>query len=402
MLNNKLLITREEEGILTTFLENGKATELRFERTENTSILGNIYIGKVKNVVKNIQAAFIEIEKGKECYYSIGDNPSPIYTKKMNSDRLVAGDELLVQISRESSKTKVPTVTSCLNFTGKYLVLTWGKCGIGVSGKIPAEHKERLRLVLNPMKNKEFGFIVRTNAMQASETEILKEAEELAAECLKLTEQARYRTCFSLMKGSSSSHISSLRDAYTGELSEILIEDEELYQEARLFLLKYQPEDLSLLRKYEDSLLPLSKLYNVEGTLQEALRPKVWLKSGAYLVIQPTEALTVVDVNTGKYDGKKKNQQDTFLKINLEAAKEIARQLRLRNISGIVIIDFINMEQEENKVKLMEYLDTCLKRDPVKTALIDMTPLHLVELTRKKVRRPLYEQVRGMKGEQRD
>lgn len=401
-MENKLLITREKEGILTTFLEDGKAVELRFERAEDASILGNIYIGKVKNVVKNIQAAFIEVEKGKECYYSIRDNPSPIYTKKINSDRLVAGDELLVQISRESSKSKVPTVTSCLNFTGKYLVLTWGKCGIGVSGKIPDKQKEWLRQVLNPVKNKQFGFIVRTNAMQASEAEILKEAGELEAECGKLIEQAGYRTCFSLMKGASSSYLSSLRDAYTGQLSEILIEDEELYQEARLFLLEHQPKDLPLLRKYEDALLPLSKLYNAGGTLQEALRPKVWLKSGAYLVIQPTEALTVVDVNTGKYDGKKKNQQDTFLKINLEAAKETARQLRLRNISGIVIIDFINMELEEDKRKLMEYLDACLKRDPVKTALVDMTPLHLVELTRKKVRRPLYEQVRGMKGEQHD
>ena len=141
-------------------------------------------------------------------------------------------------------------------------------------------------------------------------------------------------------------------------------------------------------------MLPLIKLYSLESALDGALKERVWLKSGGYLIIQPTEALTVIDVNTGKFDGRRQ-KQDTFLKINLEASKEIARQLRLRNISGIIVIDFINMEDDACRRQLMETFEFELRRDPVKTALIDMTVLELVEVTRKKVRRPLYEQIRG-------
>ena len=146
---------------------------------------------------------------------------------------------------------------------------------------------------------------------------------------------------------------------------------------------------------YEDKLLPLIKLYRLEQVLKEATQERVWLKSGAYLVIQPTEALTVIDVNTGKYEGRK-NQQDTFLKINLEAAGEIAYQLRLRNLSGIIIVDFINMASGEYKETLLEELEKDLCNDPLKATLIGMTPLNLVEITRKKIRKPLREQMMGM------
>lgn len=158
----------------------------------------------------------------------------------------------------------------------------------------------------------------------------------------------------------------------------------------RRYLDKNQKADLEKLQFYQDPLLPLIKLYKLEAALEEALERRVWLKSGGYLVIEPTEALTVVDVNTGKYSGKK-NAEDTILKINLEAAAGTARQLCLRNLSGIIIVDFIDMAREEHKQQLLTALEEELKKDPVKTVLVDMTKLGLVEITRKKVRKPLHE-----------
>ena len=166
----------------------------------------------------------------------------------------------------------------------------------------------------------------------------------------------------------------------------------EYHRELKEYLEAYQREDLGRLTFYTDALLPLGKLYSLENAFEKALGKNVWLKSGGYLVIEPTEAMTVIDVNTGKYSGRK-NMQDTIYKINMEAADEIGRQLRLRNLSGIIIVDFIDMEREEDRKTLLAHLGDVVSNDPVKTTVVDMTALNLVELTRKKVRRPLHEQV---------
>ncbi|WP_281352952.1 ribonuclease E/G [Anaerocolumna sedimenticola] len=159
------------------------------------------------------------------------------------------------------------------------------------------------------------------------------------------------------------------------------------------YLKSYQKEDLPKLKLYEDKLITLGNLYGIRTKLDNALREKVWLKSGGTIIIQPTEALTVIDVNTGKAISGKKKAQDTFYKINMEAAIEIAKQIRLRNLSGIIIIDFIDMDEQEYKNRLMNELEELFKSDPIKTTLVDMTALNLVEVTRKKVRKPLYEQL---------
>ena len=168
----------------------------------------------------------------------------------------------------------------------------------------------------------------------------------------------------------------------------------DIHRELNVYLTAHQPEDLPKLSFYEKAAPSLDSIYGLSKAFDEALKERVWLKSGGYLIIQPTEALTVVDVNTGKYTGKQK-RSDTFLKINLEAARELARQLRLRNLSGIIVADFIDMEREEDKRALMAVLASELKQDPVKTTLVDMTPLGLVEITRKKVQKTLAEQVNG-------
>ena len=212
-----------------------------------------------------------------------------------------------------------------------------------------------------------------------------------------MLEKAPCRTCYSVLEAAYPSYIQGLRDTYSGALEAILTDIPEYYGQMRSYLEAEQPEDIGKLQLYEDPTLPLLKLYSLEAAMESALSRRVWLKSGGYLVIEPTEALTVIDVNTGKYAGKK-NMEEAVLKINLEAAVETARQLCLRNLSGIIIVDFIDMAPEEHKKLLLDTLEAELKKDPVKTVLVEMTKLGLVEITRKKVRKPLHEMVQN-KGE---
>lgn len=381
----KLLIVKREEKILTALVENERIVEIHpCEDTDQNSFrIGNIYIGKVKKVAANIGAAFIEISPGVECYYAIDEKKRPVKP----------GMELVVQIEKEAVKTKVPTVTDNLSFQGKYLVLTSGKKRLGVSSKIKKEERERLTQCMDKYITPEYGFIVRTNASGMEETVLYQEAENLIREFEVLREKASTRTCFSVLKEAERPYLTEIRNLYQDGLSEIVIEDEVLYEEALEFLKKEQPEDAEKLKKYEDKLLPLHKLYNVDGVLEKALQEKVWMKSGAYLVIQPTEALTVIDVNTGKCVQKKKDD-DTYYKINMEAAKEAAYQIRLRNLSGIVLIDFVNLDSKEQTAELLEMFQKELWKDPIPTKLVDMTKLQLVEVTRKKVRKPLKESVK--------
>lgn len=392
-LDKKLIIVRYQDKILTALLEEGRVVELHCDEEQRNSLLGNIYIGKVCNIVKNIHAAFVEIENGIQCYYSLSDNKDPIYIKKGSSKNIQAGDELLVQVCRENLKSKPPAVTANLNFTGNYLVLTTENKTLGFSSKLSREEKQRLGACLSPYADERFGCIVRTNAQGADNETILQELKLLTGLYEDVMQKAHFRTCYSILhRNNPITWLSALRDTYRSGLTEIVTDDPCLHGKIQNYLCQYQKADLDKLRLYEDPLLPLIKLYSLESALENALKERVWLKSGAYLVIQPTEALTVIDVNTGKFDGHKK-QQDTFLKINLEAAREIAHQIRLRNLSGIIVIDFINMDSMENRKLLMDEFSGHLKRDPVKTTLVDMTALELVEVTRKKVRRPLLEQV---------
>ena len=392
-MNRKLVITKLENKILTTVLENEDVVELhcsKQEVQENVAVLGNVYIGKVKNIVRNINAAFVEIATGIECYYAIEENEAPIFTQKIGKKPLCIGDELLVQVSKEAVKTKVPTVTSKHSFTGKYVVLTSGDTRIGASAKLPKEERERLIQIAKSYASDKYGLIMRTNAKDISQDVLKTELEQLIQEYEKLISTAQTRTCFSCLKKAPKQYLTELKNIYQEGLTDIIAEDSELYEEIKEFLEEHQPEDLEKLRLYSDKLLPLYKLYSIEKHVENALKERVWMKSGAYLVIQPTEALTVIDVNTGKCIDKKRDDR-AYLKINMEAAKEAARQIRLRNLSGIILIDFINLSSKELMDELMEYFGKELRRDPIATTLVDITKLQLVEVTRKKIRKPFHE-----------
>ena len=372
--------------------EDGKLMELSLHPLEHASILGNIYIGKVRNIVKNIQAAFVEIENGMLCYLPLEDAQAPVYTKpKKKGQPLVQGDELLVQVSREAVKTKQPSVTTKISMNGKYLVFTIGNGKLGCSGKLSGAEKTRLRQWGQEQKLPEdLGMIIRTNASGVAEEDLNTEFVRLMEQYIYLKGPATHRTACSCVLRARPAYLSSVLGSRSNFLKEILTDDKKIYEELSVFLQEEMPEDCNKLRFYEDRSYPRKAAWRLEKGMDEALSTKVWMKSGAYLIIEPTEALTVIDVNTGKYTGKK-TPAETILKINLEAAHEVARQLSLRNLSGIIIVDFIDMESKEDQETLMRTLGEELSRDPVKTILVDMTRLGLVEITRKKVRRPLHE-----------
>ena len=377
--------------------EEERIVEIRLESDQEKSILGNIYTGQVENIASNIQAAFVQIEPGKRCYYSLAEAQRAVFSAgRKGNGPLRPGDELLVQVSRDAMKGKLPALTSNLNFTGRYLVLTTGDKKFGLSSKLALEDRHRLSGWLKEeaeRPDKEFGIIVRTNAADASKEEILKELEWLKGRYHKAVVQGRNRTCFSLVLETEPFYVAAVRDAYGRDLDEIITDVPKIREMILGYLEEISPELKEKLRFYQDKLLPLYKLYRVETALDAIQKEKVWLNSGGFLVIQQTEAFVSIDVNSGKYTGKKK-MEETFRKINLEAAAEIGRQLRLRNLSGIILIDFINMENPDHRDELFHVLQKLLRKDPIKSRAIDITPLHILEMTRKKVRRPVNEDIR--------
>lgn len=406
----KLKTVNGEQNFIVSALydESRKMIEASLSSTDEEGILGNLYIGRVENVVKNLNAAFIRISPEQICYYSMDDYKHPIFTKKISQKKpLVEGEELIVQVSREALKTKEPAVTTNLNFTGKYAVLTTENQSIGISSKLSKSDRERLKQLVENIAHPDFGLILRTNAKDATEEEILAEIDALKEEWQLLKENAQHKTCYTCLKKELPAYLREIINLPITNVDELLVDDRMLFTQL-CDMYHVSKEDLMTkgsvsvpidsvqvtetlsLKYYNDPLLSLGSLYSVKSFLKNALSEKVWLKSGAYLIIQPTEALTVIDVNTGK-NVAKKDVQENFLKVNKEAAIEIAYQLRLRNISGIIIIDFMNLTSKEAEDELMSLLRAELKKDPIPTQLIDMTKLGLVEVTRKKVRKSLGE-----------
>ena len=397
-MSKKLIISKlkfNQANCLVTAIFDGVADriiDININSENKENILGNIYIGKVQKISKHLNAAFIDIKPNFACYYSLNKNKSAYITSAIKRSELKAGDELLVQVSTEALKTKVPTVTSQLNVPGRYVVLTVGKNTLGISGKISEEARKELKILLTPHLRKDCGIVVRTNAVNATDEAILTELAELYSRLDNIYHLGDTRTCYSLIDTAIPEYIQNLRRIKNTDLAEIITDDRTVFTEIQGYLHDFQVGDIHKLRYYEDDLLSLSKLYSVESTLETASREKVWLKSGGFITIQQTEAFVVVDVNSGKYQGQK-NTELFFHKINLEAAKEIAVQLRLRNLSGIILIDFINIKKRDSQIELLETLQKYLHQDSTKAVVVDITPLHIVEVTRQKSRKSLSEQV---------
>lgn len=395
-MSNRVIITKEtikkKEYLITALFEDDRMLEVSCDDIRETSILGNVYIGKIKRIVPKIQAAFVEIAPGQMTYLPLGEVKNPLMTKQSRPGKLTEEDEIVVQVVKEAVKTKEPTVSTNISLKGNALVLTTENKKLGVSKKLDENKRKYLHALLSEKKEERFGLIIRTNAGNYSEEQLFAEFEVIFDQFQKIEKQYKYRTCYSCLHHAPSGYISSVRDYLSLELEKIVTDDHSIYDELyRSFQneTSITPEQIVY---YDDRSYSLSALYGLKFKLEEALQERVWLKSGAYLVIQPTEALTVIDVNSGKCI--KGNQKDFYLKVNLEAAEELARQLRLRNISGICIVDFINLDTKEAEQELVRTLKKHLAADTVPSVFVDFTRLGLAEITRKKVKKPLWEQVK--------
>lgn len=399
---NKLVITQiplnETPNVTTTALmDDFKLKQVSFEK-ENSINIGNIYVGKVKKIVQNIQAAFVEIAPNEECYLPLSDLKTPIYlNKKSSKSPLVAGDELLVQICKEAMKTKACVLTTNLSFSGKNVVLTSQNRQIGISKKIDLEKgtilKNTVKNYISSKNDFAYGVIIRTNAKNSTTKQIVSELDLLYEVAEQTIKYGIHRTCFSKIYSANQEYIEALKNSYMANIEEIITDNRVIFEKIKNYLTIYQPEDLIKLRLFKENTLPLYKLYNIQNQIYDALNKRVWLKSGGYLIIEQTEAMIVVDVNTGKFDGRKKNKEENFLKINKEAAKELVQQLILRNLSGMILVDFISMESEEYNKELIEFLIHELKKDSIKSEFVDITKLGIVEITRKKQKKTLYENI---------
>ena len=398
-MSERIIITKAplkegwgQEFFLAAAFDEKRMTQIQVEAVSKSSILGNIYIGRVENIATNIQAAFVDIAKGVSCFLPLEEAKNAVFTKKNGKKDLCIGDELLVEVTREKQKNKPASVSANLNFSGKYLILTTGNHLLGISKKLHATERERLQALLKDQITDTFGIVVRTAAKDASDEEILKELEMLTKQCHACLQGAMHRTAFTRLREAPPFYLQFLKNRNLTEVQKITTDIPSVHE---VLLQHFQAtKEAEKLHLYTDTQVSLFALYSLTHELERALHRQVWLPSGAYLVIDPTEALTVIDVNSGK-NIKKKAREELFFSVNVEAAHEIARQLILRNISGICIIDFIDMKEKEHREELMHILRMDLKKDKVPATLVDITRLGLVELTRKKVQKSLKEQLQG-------
>lgn len=354
---------------------------------EEESLLGNIYVARVSNILKNINAAFVDIYKGESCYLPLEDLDE--------GHTISVGDIIVVQVVKDRIKTKQATVSTKISITGEYVVVNTDSV-IGISSKIKSvqSRKELKQLIGDTIKgfdnSKEcnhisYGALARTRCEKSNYDDIARELNDLLNKLDTIMKQSSYRTAYSCLYENMPSYIIDMI-AFNNDNIDIVTDISYIYEEAR-------KSEISNITFSDNQDFPLSAEWNLTKHIEKALSKKVFLKSGGYLIVEPTEAMTVVDVNSGK-SVKGNNSEENIYKLNVEAAYELARQLRIRNISGIIIVDFINMKTEALNKKLMDELRSACESDKVPVQVVDMTRLGLVELTRKKVRKPLYEMVK--------
>lgn len=393
----KLVIAKDKNRVYSALIDNrNRLVELNLSKDSSNELIGKIYIGKVVNVVKGMNAAFINIGLEKNAYMSLENSSDICFTKSNNSNKISNGDEIIVQVEKEAYGTKGCVVTPNISLTGRYVVLTKGKNFIGLSNKIQEGHERtRLKSVVEKYLSDSYGFIIRTNAYKKDEDLIENEVKELVSQYNNIMNVAEFRTCYTEIYSGIDSVLKFVRDMYDTNIEEYIIEDDDIYNQVIHYIQKMNPDLAEKVTLYKDNNLSLFNLYGLKAKINKALVERVWLKSGGCIVIQPTEALVSIDVNTAKFTGKK-NLEDTIFKTNLEAAKEIAYQLRLRNLAGIIIVDFIDMKNKEHNMELLEKFNSYIKMDRNKVYLMGMTKLGLVELTRKKTSKPLYDQIKDL------
>ncbi|MGQ9556536.1 MAG: Rne/Rng family ribonuclease [Desulfurispora sp.] len=392
----EILINVGEEETRVAVLEDRQLVEMYIERAVSQRLVGNIFKGRVENVLPGMQAAFVNIGLEKNAFLYVEDavparapEGQPALSGANIGDILRPGQEVIVQIVKEPIGTKGPRVTTHITLPGRYLVLMPTVDYIGISRRIESDReRERLKDMAARLKPEGMGVIVRTAADGVEEEELRQDVQLLSRLWRKIQQRASHGPVPALLHRDLELVQRILRDVFTEDVARLTIDSRPEYEKV-LDLLDITGPKLKF-KVFLDERDDLFRRYGIEAELERALKRKVWLRCGGYIVIDQAEALTAVDVNTGKFVGST-NLEDTVLRTNLEAAVEIARQLRLRNIGGIIIVDFIDMQQEEHRRQVLQVLEEEIKKDKTKTNILGITQLGLVEMTRKKVRPSLSE-----------
>lgn len=395
-MGKKIFIDGSGGNIVACFADDGKLFEFQMEKRYAKIVVGSIYRGRVENVLSGMQAAFVNIGLEKNGYLFTGD--LPVDKNDLDADsipkilNLKVGDEIMVQVVKDASGNKGCRLTMHVSFAGRNLVYLPTLELIGVSRKLTDEKlRSKLLDIAEKIKPEKGGFIIRTAAQSASVEELKSEAEYLVRcyeDILRAFDNAEAGT---MLYEEGNLARRAFRDIYTDEVEEIVVSDRQLLGEV-LVEAKKRGSDIAEKIVYHDKPTDIFKEYDLDDEIDKMLRNKVYLSSGAYINIDKTEALTAIDVNTGKYIGED-SLENTVFETNMLAAGEIARQLRLRNIGGIIIIDFIDMDEESHREAVINELREALLDDRTKCNVVDMTGLGLVEVTRKKIRRESTSQL---------
>jgi ribonuclease G len=412
-MTNELVINARPHEIRVALVENGTVVELYIKRGSEQELVGNIYLGRVLRVLPGMQAAFVDIGIDKPAFLYVtdvydelrhweqimlqeGDDNSlevatPLRMRflkgcDVNIEGLLReGQDILVQVSKEPLGTKGARLTSHITLPGRHLVFMPTVDHIGISRRIEDE-KERTRLkkIMQELRPPGAGFIVRTVSERAPKEKLKSEMEFLTRLWTSIQKKRETSSAPTLLHKELTITLRAVRDLFTKEIDRLVIDSREEYQLTVGFIDTFTPNLRYSIELYEGR-EPLFDAYGIEMEISRALDRKIWLKSGGYIVIESTEALTAIDVNTGSYVGKR-NLEETIVKTNLEAVREIAYQLRLRNIGGLIVIDFIDMDKEGNRERVFLALMEALEKDRAKTTVMKMSELGLIEMTRKRTR----------------
>ena len=417
-MSKELIINDMGHETRVAFVGNGNLEELFIERPKESDIAGNMYKGRVVRVLPGMEAAFVDIGLEQAAFIYVadvlnhyhefeyfmqllsneGENATPAPEGKdrpacldkefVIEDLLHQGQEIIVQVSKAPIGNKGARVTTRVSLPGRFLVLMPTTDHIGVSRRIEDEgERRRLKEILTDLRPENCGVIARTVSEGVNREKLANEMDFLVSLWLDIQKKGANAPVPSLLHKELNVTLRAVRDLFTHEVDKLVIDSRHGYEETLKFLDTFMPRLKASVELYEDS-EPIFDAYSLESEISRALKKKVWLKSGGYIVIEHTEALVAIDVNTGRYVGRH-NLEETILKTNLDALKEIAYQIRLRDIGGLIIIDFIDMEKKSNRERVCNALKEALKKDRSKTHVLPMSELGLIEMTRKRTRETL-------------
>jgi ribonuclease E len=375
-------------------LEDGVLVEHYVNRSSHQSYVGNVYLGKVQNVLPSMEAAFVDVGKGRNAVLYAGEVNFDVsglegQPKRIES-ALKAGQSVVVQVTKDPVGHKGARLTSQISLPGRYLVYVPGASMTGISRKLPDTERNRLKQILKKVMPENAGVIVRTAAEGAAEEELSRDVSRLAAQWEAIEKKSKTASAPAMLYGEPDLTIRVIRDVFNEDFSKLVVSGEDAWDVVDEYVRYVAPHLADRVTRWQGDRDAFAE-YRIDEQLAKALERKVWLPSGGSLVIDKTEAMTVVDVNTGKFTGQGGNLEETVTRNNLEAAEEIVRQLRLRDVGGIVVIDFIDMVLESNRELVLRRLLECLSRDRTKHQVAEVTSLGLVQMTRKRVGAGLLE-----------